>query len=984
MQTKTTFKFLGATLTSLMLTACGGGGGSALDNTINNGNSSSAANNNWKIGSGTGETFNAGNIGVTIASKLYIGGIANLNLTIVNDTNAVISDAVSVEFSSPCINSNKAKIVEGTKIDSKAGVVAAQYQSTSCVGEDVITATATYKNKTLSATNKVTINNIRLGLGNGSDFIATKLDLGSNYASLFADQTTMLTVNVVNDAGEAVPTSQPITFTSGCISAGTSNITGGNTVNSQNGIAKAEYKAGTCFGDDTIRASTTYAGIQISATAIIPKINNKRIGSGSGSNFTPGQLSLSTSTTLFEGDSTEISASIVNNQNNLVSQATQVTFDSPCITAGLSSIAGGNNVTSVNGVAKAQYKVGKCNIDDKVIATIANGNTSADAAVSVPLNTRRLGSGFGQDFINNGLEVGTGETALSPGSSTTITAYIVDTLGELVTDPMVVTFTSPCLSAGKSLITGGNAVTAVNGKVTATYTANGCAGTGGADVIKASTPFKTGVLSASGYVFVKLDAPQTISFVDASPSWVSLKATGGLETSTLRFRVLGQTGIPVKGICVQFSPSTNVGGLTLVPSKCLASDPDNGFAAATDANGYASTIIQAGTVPTAVRVTATVDNTISTQSSALAVTTGLPDQNSTSLALSELNPVGWEYDGVTSTATIRMADAFNNPVPDGTAVTFTTNGGSIDGSCMTTNGACSVTWRSQNPRPSKSSTATFSFTNITANDFTLVCSDGSKDCRNGRIKILATAIGNESFIDGNGTGYYDDISKDIFTNSKGIHTVSANKLPIPGLSNTAPCSPSVPSSYASTGINSCDDLREAYIDKNFNGNRDADEEFINFNANPAELVPNDKFDELPNGKYDGALCSGKAREYGDCTTNKVNVRDDIILTMASEKPLVFGPSSVNLTTGGITLDIPLLLSDINGNGMPKGTTFSVDTSNLVNATATLNLSGALPSSIEPTTFVLSVKSHATNTPSGTVAIKVVYGGVTTSFAIKVN
>jgi hypothetical protein len=129
MQTKTTFKFLGATLMCLMLAACGGGGGSTLSGG-GSGTSSSDANNTWKIGSGTGDTFNSGTIGVTIASKFYIGGIANLSLTIVNDANVVISDVVSVELSSPCINSNKAKIVEGTKIDSKSGVVAAQYQST--------------------------------------------------------------------------------------------------------------------------------------------------------------------------------------------------------------------------------------------------------------------------------------------------------------------------------------------------------------------------------------------------------------------------------------------------------------------------------------------------------------------------------------------------------------------------------------------------------------------------------------------------------------------------------------------------------------------------------------------------------------------------------------------------------------------------------------------------------------------------------------
>jgi hypothetical protein len=173
-------------------------------------------------------------------------------------------------------------------------------------------------------------------------------------------------------------------------------------------------------------------------------------------------------------------------------------------------------------------------------------------------------------------------------------------------------------------------------------------------------------------------------------------------------------------------------------------------------------------------------------------------------------------------------------------------------------------------------------------------------------------------------------------------------------------------------------LREAYLDKNFNGDRDADEEFVNFNSNTAG------FDLLPNGKYDGALCSGKAKEDGDCTTNKVTVRDDITLTMASERPLLVGLQSFFLAAGAPQREIPILLADINGNGMPKGTTVSVNTANLVNATATLSISGALPMSTEPTTFLVFVNPDPTNAPTGTLAINVTFNGITTPFTVKIN
>src|SRR6185369_13293017 len=81
--------------------------------------------------------------------------------------------------------------------------------------------------------------------------------------------------------------------------------------------------------------------------------------------------------------------------------------------------------------------------------------------------------------------------------------------------------------------------------------------------------------------------------------------------------------------------------------------------------------------------------------------------------------------------TARLSDHFHNPVPDGTAVSFTTNGGSIQPSCTTINGACSVTWTSQNPRPFVPGI------NV------------------GRATIHAYAVGEEAFVDLNGNGVAD-------------------------------------------------------------------------------------------------------------------------------------------------------------------------------------------------------------------------------------
>lgn len=46
-----------------------------------------------------------------------------------------------------------------------------------------------------------------------------------------------------------------------------------------------------------------------------------------------------------------------------------------------------------------------------------------------------------------------------------------------------------------------------------------------------------------------------------------------------------------------------------------------------------------------------------------------------------------------------VTNANGQPVPDGTVVNFTTEGGSIPGSCVTQDGVCSVTFTAQDPRP---------------------------------------------------------------------------------------------------------------------------------------------------------------------------------------------------------------------------------------------------------------------------------------------
>jgi hypothetical protein len=136
-------------------------------------------------------------------------------------------------------------------------------------------------------------------------------------------------------------------------------------------------------------------------------------------------------------------------------------------------------------------------------------------------------------------------------------------------------------------------------------------------------------------------------------------------------------------------------------------------------------------VPTPVRVTATLVSTgISTVSSQLSIAVGLPSQLNFSLSQQTVNIEGWNYDGEPNTYTIYAADRLGNPVPAGTSINFVAEaGGQIDPvkQIALVDGIATATasFKAQEPRPD-----------------------------DGRVTIVAYAIGEESFIDTNGDNVY--------------------------------------------------------------------------------------------------------------------------------------------------------------------------------------------------------------------------------------
>lgn len=336
------------------------------------------------------------------------------------------------------------------------------------------------------------------------------------------------------------------------------------------------------------------------------------------------------------------------------------------------------------------------------VFTVTRGYTvgAANVAVSTPTFGVNPLSAFGSTSV-----------------SVTVTSNAVPIANQLVT------FSSPCASSGRAQLSA-SALTSAAGVATASYQDSGC---GAVDRITAAA---SGLASNAADLTVQSPAVGSIQYVGATPSYITLKGSGGSgrqETSVVKFRVVDAASNPLGGRTVSFALSTTAGGIALSTNSAVSDS----------VTGEVQVLVSSGTVPTSVRVSASTPGsggtTLTTMSDQLTVSVGLPDQNSMSLSATTLNIEGLKYDGIETVLTVRLGDVAQNPVPDGTAVNIIAEGarvgtvdGVVTGSCQTVNSTCSVVLTSQNPRPA-----------------------------DGRVTVTAYAIGEESFNDLNGNGRAD-------------------------------------------------------------------------------------------------------------------------------------------------------------------------------------------------------------------------------------
>jgi len=686
-------------------------------------------------------------------------------------------------------------------------------------------------------------------------FVVTLTDPATNAIRTSVSPQNPARVNATFRTGSgAAVASAVVTFTTNG-TVGTFIPANGTAVTDANGVASVLlYPSSASGGASVTAASQTVLPGATTATSVTGSVAYTATAAPAIVVALTDPASGAVRTSISSGNPARVTATL-RQTSGAPSVGTVVTFTTDAL-LGVFSPTNGTALTDANGVASALLSAAGLTASGAALVTasaqVGSGTAGSPATASVGYIVGAANVSIGPVNIQTPVLSAFGTTGLS------VTVFAA---GVPSTTPLTVNFTSPCAANGRAALTA-SAIT-VNGTASATYRDIGC---GSTDTITATVSGFS--QSATATISVTAPAVGSIQFVSARPTSISLRGTGGVgrqETSLVTFRVVDIAGNPVGGRTVNFALNTTAGGITLTPASATSDA----------ATGIVVTNVQSGSVSTPVRVTASTlsgAQTLSTQSDQLTISTGVPSQGGFSLSVSTFNIEGGSVDGITTTVTARLADRFSNPVPDGTTVNFIASGGSIVGSCTTTGGACSSTLTSQNFRPT-----------------------------NGRVAILAYAIGEESFTDINGNGWFD-----------------VGELRDLNLVDT--------------------DLPEAWLDVNENRVRDATEPFIDFNNNSAY--------DTGDGRFNGVSCddsvAGRSAPNSCGTLKSIHVRGNTVVvfsgsvaSIGSNAPIVSGVRTIQVLPNTCVNSAPYVaqrrttlisVTDSNGNPMPAGTIVSFRTS----------------------------------------------------------
>ena len=563
----------------------------------------------------------------------------------------------------------------------------------------------------------------------------------------------------------------------------------------------------------------------------------------------------------------------------------------------------------------------------------SEGSINFSITTTIPAETRKLGHiDDAGNFVDGVIKVAPAGQ-ISAGGTAALTLVVVDDNLDPVTTQETLTFSSNCLFGDLAVLDPPSPVT-LGSKITVNFTADGCDG----DEVITATLASSGA-EATGTVSIAPVLGEVITFDNekTSTKLIALRGTGSAsdlsESANIFFKVEDGTGNAVVDSRVNFSLIQGVGDSKLACEGSTFCDYDssaderagrsNTDTAKSGVDGSVSSRVLAGSVASPIQVLAYIDlnengaqepGEPSTSSKVLVVSTGVADQNSISLSARHANPYGTggsvptgygsdllcqellsytpsvyysgslDTDGLCTDIFVKLADKFNNPVPDGTAATLTTEYGRILGSCVTDGGDCEVVWTSQNPR--FSATVDQYSTPITIHENLDPSLPNRYDCpshqvnhgpcpddiadptvnppgapRGGRSTLTLVVNGEESFVDSNGNGFYDEGERwtnltEAFTdhNEDGLYT------PV----QRANCAdPATADDLCLAGF------EEFFYDFNSNG-------VFDLNDSPEALAGS----SLPDGLYNGVLCRQEDEAAGICSRELLNLSQSLEIILS--------------------------------------------------------------------------------------------------------
>ncbi len=228
--------------------------------------------------------------------------------------------------------------------------------------------------------------------------------------------------------------------------------------------------------------------------------------------------------------------------------------------------------------------------------------------------------------------------------------------------------------------------------------------TGTAVTLTGSINFKVGSVQ---------NAPQSILLVSISPADKSILLQGNVgggrvQTAQVTFKITDLNGLAVANQKVKFTFQQAPVDLTFASDTAVSGQ-----------DGNVTAIVNSGnTVTVATVIVTVVDQNnnpvlnrnglpITAVSDQITVTNTVLNPDGITISATIFAIEGRDIFGKTTAISVALTDLQGGAINDGTAVTFTSNGGAIVGDsnsakCATKDGACTVLLRGQNPQPPES------------------------------------------------------------------------------------------------------------------------------------------------------------------------------------------------------------------------------------------------------------------------------------------